>query len=181
MAVRSLSRRPRTLLIAALCTAVLIVLVVTSVAVASNSRQATTPIDRLGGPAKEVLTAPFVNGPWGVTTANSYSGPTVILVTGTGQASASEWSDAFYVFTDGAGNPVEPWRLTEGFNFTLWINGGPADVFVNPIPPYNPDHVYLFKIDAPGGPLTFGVGDVGTGDNSGEYTIGIRDLGRMRK
>lgn len=43
-------------------------------------------------------------------------------------------------------------------------------------PPYNPDHLYVFQIDVPERPLTFAVGDAGTGDNSGEYQIVVRDL-----
>jgi hypothetical protein len=58
----------------------------------------------------------------------------------------------------------------------LWINGGPADAFVDPIPPYNPDHVYVFHIHVPEGPLTFAVGDCYTIDNAGEYQIVVRDL-----
>ena len=60
--------------------------------------------------------------------------------------------------------------------FILWINGVPVDTFVDRIPPYNPAHVYNFHIDAPGGPLTFSVGDWGVGDNAGEYAITVRDL-----
>ena len=60
--------------------------------------------------------------------------------------------------------------------FMLWINGVPVDTFVDRIPPYNPSHVYVFQISAPGGPLTFAVGDFGIDDNAGEYQIVVRDL-----
>jgi hypothetical protein len=129
-----------------------------------------------GGLIHETLTVPFVNGDVGVQTVNSYSGRVLVKVRGTGQASSTEWSDAFYIFTDDEGNPVEPWHITEGYNFTLWINGGPADAFVDPIPPYNPNHVYVFQIDAPEGSLTFAVGDAYAVDNTGEYQIVVRDL-----
>ncbi len=131
-----------------------------------------------GGRTNEALTVPFVFGDVGVQTVNSYSGRVLVKVRGTGQASGTSWGDAFYIFTDWDGNPVEPWHPTEWFNWTLWINGGPVDVFVDPIPPYNPDHVYVFQIDAPEGPLTFAVGDSYVGDNAGEYQIVVRDLPR---
>ena len=129
-----------------------------------------------GGLTNEALTVPFVDGDVGVQTVNSYDGRVLVKVRGIGQASGSEWSDAFYIFTDYDGNPVEPWHPTEWFNWTLWVNGGPVDAFVDPIPPYNPDHVYVFHIPVPEGPLTFAVGDAGIGDNTGEYQIVVRDL-----
>ena len=141
------------------------------------SLPATTIADQAGGGlTHEALTVPFANGNVGVQTVNSYSGRVLVKVRGIGQASGSEWSDAFYIFTDSEGNPVEPWHLTEEYNFTLWINGGPVDAFVDPIPPYNPDHVYVFQIDAPEGPLTFAVADAYTSDKAGEYQIVVRDL-----
>ena len=129
-----------------------------------------------GGLTNEMLTVPFAEGDVGVQTVNSYSGRVLVKVRGTGQAAGTQWSDAFYLFTDDQGNPVEPWHIPGGFNFTLWINGGPVDDFVDPIPPYNPDHVYVFQIDVPEGPLTFAVGDSYTVDNAGEYQIVVRDL-----
>jgi hypothetical protein len=159
---------------------VAVLLVLLAAGAVSAGRNAQWPVlgQVLGGVPKEILTVPFVNGPAGVQTINAYSGPTAIAVMGVGQASGSQWSDAFYIFTDYEGNPIEPWHPTEFFNWVLWINGGPADAFVNPIPPYNPDHVYVFTIDAPGGPLTLAVGDAGTDDNTGQYDIGLRQLRR---
>jgi hypothetical protein len=90
-----------------------------------------------------------------------------------GQASGTQWSDAFYIYTDYSGNPITPYHPTEFYNWTLWINGGPADYFVEPIPDYNDTHVYNFTIEAPGGPLTFAVGDTYTVDNTGAYTVEI--------
>jgi hypothetical protein len=138
---------------------------------------ATTMAGRPGvGRNHETLIVPFVYGDAGVQTVNSYSGLVQVAVRGTGQASATEWSDAFYIFTDAQGSPVEPYHPDGWFNFTLWINGGPADSFVDPIPPYNPAHVYVFYIVVPEGPLTFAVGDAYTIDNSGEYQVFVRDL-----
>ena len=121
----------------------------------------------------EILTVPFQYGTVGVQTSQSYAGTVSITVAGVGQASGTEWSDAFYIYTDSFGNPVNPWHPTWFYNFTLWINGGPADSFVQPIPPYNDAHIYNFSIIAPGGPLTFAVGDVVGVDNSGAYTVAI--------
>jgi hypothetical protein len=128
------------------------------------------------GRTHEALTVPFVNGDLGVQTENSYSDRILVKVTGTGQAAGAAGSDAFYIFTDGDGTPVEPWHPTEWYNWILWINGEPVDGFVDPIPPYNPDHVYVFQIHVPEGPLTFAVGDAYTVDNAGEYQIVVRDL-----
>lgn len=129
-----------------------------------------------GGRIHETLTVPFVNGNLGVQTVNSYSGRVLVKVRGIGQASGTQWSDAFYVFTDYDGAPIEPWHPELEYNFTLWINGGVADAYVDKIPPYNPRHIYVFQIDAPDGPLNFAVGDSYTIDNSGEYQIVVRDL-----
>jgi hypothetical protein len=120
---------------------------------------------------KETLTVSFKDGASGVSTENYYSGPVTILVQGTGQAGSTALSDAFYVFTDNNGQSVEPQHFTDFYNFTLWINGEPADTLVDPIPPYNADHVYEFTILAPGGRLVFAVGDVYLSDNEGYYTI----------
>jgi hypothetical protein len=122
---------------------------------------------------KETLTVPFKDGASGISTENYYSGSVTILVQGTGQAGNTALSDAFYVFTDNDGQSVEPQHFTDFYNFTLWINGEPADTLVNPIPPYNADHVYEFTIQAPGGRLVFAVGDVYLSDNEGYYTIQI--------
>ena len=122
---------------------------------------------------RETLTISFKDGATGVATENTYSGPVTIIVQGTGQAGGTAWSDAFYVFSDGEGNNIEPQHPTDFYNFTLWINGEPADTLVSPIPPFNADHVYQFTIRAPGGRLHFAVGDVYVVDNSGYFTVQI--------
>lgn len=122
---------------------------------------------------RETLTVFFKGGASGVSTENHYSGYVTIIVQGTGQASNKQKSDAFYVFTDINGESIEPMRYDEFYNFTLWINGEPADTLVESMPPYNPDHVYEFTIKAPGGRLVFAVGDVYVADNDGYYTIQI--------
>jgi hypothetical protein len=132
-----------------------------------------TPLPRVVKPGSETLTVYFKDGATGVSTVNDYSGMVTIYAEGTGKASAPQLSDAFYVFTDFNGNPIEPMRFKELYNFTLWINGGPADEYVEPIPPYNDDHVYEFTIDAPGGKLVFAVGDVAVADNDGYFTVTV--------
>ena len=158
----------------ALCSAALLVLLLTGNVWAASSAQEPRAGTTKGGVTSETLTVPFRLGAAGVQTTNSYGGRTQVKVRGTGQASNTEWSDAFYIFTNAQGDPVAPYHPE--YWFTLWINGVPVDAFVDRIPPYNPSHVYVFQISAPEGPLTFAVGDLGMGDNAGEYQIVVRDL-----
>ncbi|MEA3334574.1 MAG: sugar-binding protein [Chloroflexota bacterium] len=121
----------------------------------------------------ETIVVPFADGTVGTQTSLSYSGRVRVTVSGVGQANATSYSDAFYIYTDNAGNPIPPVHPTAWFNWTLWINDGPADRFVDPIPAYRDDHVYSFTIEAPGGPLTFAVGDALINDNTGEYIVTV--------
>lgn len=130
----------------------------------------TTQID---SHVRETLPVSFKDGATGISTENHYAGDVTILAQGTGQAGGTAWSDAFYVFTDGNGQLIDPVHPKDFYNFTLWINGEPADTLVNPIPPFNADHTYQFTIKAPGGQLVFAVGDVYVADNAGYYTIQI--------
>jgi len=114
------------------------------------------------------LIALFTGGRVAVNTAQSYSGPVTITVSGTGQAQGTFHSDAFYVYTDANGNTVAPSHHTYA---TLCINGQRVDQFVQPIPAYNPAHIYKLTFTAPGGPLTFGVCDTILRDNTGSFTI----------
>lgn len=118
------------------------------------------------------LVVPFAMGTAGVTTDLSYAGIVPVTVSGSGQASGGSWSDAFYVYTDHEGQEVPPWHPTTFYNWSLWINGAPADeLVVGEIPPYNPAHVYTLEISAPGGLLHFAVGDEAAADNTGAYTV----------
>lgn len=119
----------------------------------------------------ETLIVPFANGTTGVDTNRSYVGETEVKISGIGQAASTQWSDAFYIFTDKSGNPITPYHPLGHYNYTLWINGGPADIFVNSIPPYNPSHTYTFDLLADGNPINFAVGDSATNDNNGEYIV----------
>ena len=123
----------------------------------------------------ESLVVPFKGGPQAVTTGNAYSGKITLTVTGIGQASGASYTDAFYLLTDWAGNPVPPFHPTWDYNFVLWINGQRAENLIvgQQVPVYRGDHSYTFNINAPGGKLTFGVGDVYTADNTGSYSVSI--------
>ncbi|MBV9209653.1 MAG: right-handed parallel beta-helix repeat-containing protein [Acidobacteria bacterium] len=123
----------------------------------------------------ENLTAQFNGGVYAVTSALTYRGLDTVTVSGVGQASGGDYSDAFYIFADGNGNPVTPWHPTGQYNWLLTINGAhPEDLIRDhQIPAYRPDHRYTFQIVAPAGALTFGVGDAYTPDNTGSYAIGL--------
>ncbi|WP_414621565.1 choice-of-anchor U domain-containing protein [Calothrix sp. CCY 0018] len=121
----------------------------------------------------EKIKAPFSGGPSAVKTTNSYSGLVEIDITGTGQAAGASFSDSFYRFSDSTGSEITPVLANE---FGLYINGEPAEVLFpqsQSLPTYSSDHSYSFMIDAPGGALTFGVGDTYTIDNTGFYDIAI--------
>jgi hypothetical protein len=120
----------------------------------------------------ELLVANFIDGIYGATTANSYSGTTTLTVSGIGQASGTVYTDAFYQLTDPYGNPIPP-IYAEGWIFS--INGQRARDFIpgGQIPAYQADHTYTFDIDAPGGQLIFGVHDFYTPDNTGSYIIQV--------
>lgn len=120
----------------------------------------------------EALRVPLSSGMDAITTQNVYSGSTWLFVTGAGQASATSYTDAFYVFTDFEGVSKTPEHPED---WILAINGETADVYIpdGQIPAYNADHRYTFEINAPGGVLTFGVRDEYTVDNSGGYWITI--------
>ena len=168
------SQRQKRASLRTLFSAALLVLLLTGNVWAAGSAQESMAGTTQGGVTSESLTVPFRLGAAGAQTTNSYGGRTQVKVRGTGQASNTEWSDAFYIFTNAQGDPVDPYHPEDWF--MLWINGVPVDAFVDRIPPYNPDHVYVFQISAPEGPLTFAVGDYGVGDNAGEYQIVVRDL-----
>jgi hypothetical protein len=121
---------------------------------------------------QETLTIPFVNGQNGATTTNSYIGSVTITISGYGQEAGTKYSDAFYLFTDDAGNPVTPYHL---YGFGLWINYQPVENYVTAIPSYSSDHTYQFKISLSGDPqpITFGIGDTYTVDNSGSFSVTV--------
>ena len=145
-----------------------------STATANNALTATTtpsPSPTSGPP--ETLTVYFINGTNGVSTTHSYKGQVTITVSGAGEESKNKWVDGFYSYTDSSGNPTTPTHTSTYPGWTLWINGGVADNYVKSIPPYNSNHYYSFTINAPGGNLTFAIGDTYTKDNSGYLTVTV--------
>jgi len=120
---------------------------------------------------KETVTFPLTAGSNGATTKNSYRGTTTITVSGTGQAAAKFYSDAFYMYADDKRQPIAPKHFKDFLS--LCINAQPVDHFVPSIPPYNPNHTYTFQMNAPGGPLMFGICDDGVSDNTGSFTVTI--------
>lgn len=124
------------------------------------------PKSKLSADGTETLTVPFTGGPYAATTQLAYSGSVSVMVSGVGQAAGTQWSDAFYIYSPGT--PTHP---TEPLNWVLAINGQHAENFIGSVPPYDSSHVYTFQLNAPGGQLTFGVGDTMTSDNTGSYTV----------
>ncbi len=120
---------------------------------------------------KETVTFPLTAGANGATTKHSYTGTTTITVSGTGQVAGTQYSDAFYIYTNSNGQPITPLHYKDFLS--LCINAQPVDRFVKTIPPYNPNHIYTFQIDVPGVALMFGICDSGVRDNTGSFTITI--------
>jgi YVTN family beta-propeller protein len=152
--------------------AVMLLLTQAAPALAAAPKQANpAPKNSTARLSTESLNVPFSGGVNAATTQLSFSGPVSITVSGVGQASGAEMSDAFYVYSPGT-----PTHYTGQYNFGLQINGQQAENFTGSVPPYDSSHIYTFQINAPGGALTFGVGDAGTSDNTGNYTVEIATL-----
>ncbi|MBN1868034.1 hypothetical protein JW916_12170 [Candidatus Sumerlaeota bacterium] len=116
-------------------------------------------------PDVESLTVDFARGVRAAQTRYFYDGITRITVLGSGQASGTEYEDAFYCFTDRQGNEIFQRPVKGG----LTINGEVAQKLIRGrrAPPYDDTHTYTFLIQAPGGKLDFGVNDGYTADNTG--------------
>ncbi len=143
----------------------------------------------------EVLSAPFTSDT-GVGTSNQYHDYVLVTVAGTGQSVGTAFNDAFYVFTDQAGNPVAPVNdadfyqvrfstapmapLQPGFdakNFIVYDVGTGTQVAPPYVPAYNPSHNYSFVVPVGGlNTLYFGVSDGIFSDNSGGYRVSITQL-----
>ena len=147
-------------------------------------------------PTGETIRVPLNKGTSGVRTAKSYSGTVTLTVSGTGQADGCRYSDAFYIFADCSrtpfnrplhyGHPMGTVRPgisrdelpfdrrrnpTLRYDWTLWINGQPSDAYVSTTPAYSNTHRYIFTITAPGGRLTFAVGDPNPCENTGYFSV----------
>lgn len=124
--------------------------------------------------ASETLYVPYTDGPFGPLTGNVYSGAVTIDVTGYGQAAGSQYSDAFYIFTNSDGII----RVPEA-GFGLLINEQPASHYLGSTPSYRADHHYRFTINVKNSRLRFqfGVDDLYTGDNAGGLTVTVSSGG----
>lgn len=127
---------------------------------------------------EENLTAPFTAGPTAVTTQRAYSGEITVTVSGYGEAAGTSCTDAFYGFagrgTGHCDSPADtPWLTHE---YGLYINGAPATDWVDATPAYNDSHTYILHLHATGKPrtLTFGVGDLYTADNWGQFHVTVK-------
>ena len=145
----------------------------------------------------EAVTAVFTTVEGGSSTG-TYSDLVRLTVSGTGESMATQLNDAFWVFTNGAHNPIAP--MTYGNYYQLAVRTQPllplqpayearhfivydldAGTEVTPtyVPTYRSDHVYGFVIDlgtsVPSN-LHFGVSNGNFSDNSGAYNIEVAQL-----
>ncbi len=125
-----------------------------------------TPTAQRG--TSETLTVSFLNS--GTQTVNNYSGTVTVTVSGAGGVSPKGISDAFYMYKDFYGNPLNPPQHASCW--VMDINGAPSQDFV-PIPQYNTSYWYQFTMYAPGGPLNFSICDHNRADNHGTLTVTI--------
>jgi len=109
----------------------------------------------------------------GVATQYSYSGTVSISISGYGQASSTEYSDAFYIYTDASGNPLPtPHTAT---CWVLFINGQTADSSVG-LPSYNSSHVYTVSMSlSQPATINFGICDGQPSDNTGYLTVTVQE------
>ena len=123
----------------------------------------------------ETLVVPFDDGA-AITSQYEYWNNVRIVVEGAGQVAGSAYSDAFYLYADADGQPLEnPQTAASG----LEIDGKRAiDSIEGDPPPYNDDHLYAVLYDA--GPrarhLTFRITGGGSADNPGSLTITLVEL-----
>jgi hypothetical protein len=149
------------------------------------------------GAPTETLTAPF-NSPTGVPTVNQYAGYVLVTVTGFGMSQGTNENDAFYVFADGAGNPVTPAHdpnfyqvrynnaamatlqpQFDAYRFIVYDNNSMTPVTPPYTPAYQAAHSYSFAVPVPGTVPTnlfFGTSDGQFNDNTGAFTITITQL-----
>ncbi|MEP6984275.1 MAG: hypothetical protein ABI970_01660 [Chloroflexota bacterium] len=125
-------------------------------------------------PLLETLTVPFTKYQ-AVKTAEEYSGMVVVVVSGVGQASGKDYTDAFYGYTSG-GVPLE--HPVNAHEFGLEIDGRQSGNVVEMMPDYAADHIYVFTYDAGqiAHAIGFSIGEMGLSDNSGHFTVRVMPL-----
>lgn len=152
-------------LLAALAVAfTVVVLVPVTLATRSRSDRVSLVVPTGG----ERIIVPFVNGRIGTMTKQSYGGRVSITVSGSGKAAATQESDAFYIFTDTRGRAKPPEHVPD---FSIWINGRPADESIEQVPAYRSDHVYTIVIQVSRAPINLAIGDALSGDNTGAFEV----------
>jgi hypothetical protein len=130
----------------------------------------TPPI--VGG--SETLTVLFSND-YKTCTEHVYTGLVNLDVSGSGQAGAGDWSDAFYLYQAQDGTLFDPPKLEQ---FDLEIDGNRAiktlGLLNNP-PVFNADHHYQVSYTIAGLPryICFRISDTAVMDNSGEFQITV--------
>jgi serine/threonine protein kinase len=108
----------------------------------------------------------------GVSTQHTYSGTVSILVSGYGQANSTEYSDAFYIYTDTSGTPFSPPHTATCW--ILYINGKTADSSVG-LPNYNSSNTYSVSMNlSQPGTINFGICDGQPSDNTGFLTVTVQ-------
>ena len=108
----------------------------------------------------------------GVSTQHTYSGTVSILVSGYGQANTTQYSDAFYIYTDASGNLLSPPHTSTCW--VLYINGSPADSSVG-LPNYNSANTYNVSMNlSQPGTINFGICDGQASDNTGYLTVTVQ-------
>jgi hypothetical protein len=141
--------------------------------------------------------ASFLAADGGVSTG-TYNGLVKVKVSGFGEALATSYNDAFYLFTDNAHDPITPYNdgsyYQMAFNTSELFGYQPArdakhfvrydvdsGIEVTPtyVPSYRSDHVYTIVLDTQTATLSnlhFGVSNGIFSDNSGGYDIEITQL-----
>lgn len=125
----------------------------------------------------EVLLVDFRDGIKGATTSNRYSGEVEITLSGIGQAAGSQYSDAFYIFTDESGSEGNPPRYSE--RHSVWIDGVPVEVWGD-LPEFSSLHTYTIRISVENNFVRVGVGDAYTIDNSGFLDVEVSGAAASR-
>lgn len=121
----------------------------------------------LSRPAPERFDVPF--GGATVTTERSYEGEVDIVVRGTGNLRDGHQCDAYYLFADAQGQPLEP---PEPFACLL-VNGMPGAAFWRAQRDYDPDHAYRITYRVLDGPLTFSAPDLSAGDDGHSFAVEV--------
>ena len=118
-----------------------------------------------------------LDDPEPVWTNNTFSGQVRLVMSGTGQAAGTDWSDAFYLYTQNGELLNDPLPNI----FGLEIDGQRAldalGLTENP-PPFTPEHVYqvIYAVGTGSRQIAFRVDDTTVGDNTGEFQIVVEQL-----